>query len=366
MNTVKTGMETAKISDFMSSGESGVTQGKADASASPFVMIINNMLASMTENGEIDLDDNALFSNLKDGTFDAENFDSSMLGELAMLLNIQNPFLVAGKEGGTALTENQIGIISDILNARQSAATNGASNAQFDAEAYIDPQALKQSLGKVTVTTEKSVSGEGLKSLMETQANFLRYTTQARKDLENGNDNQNEQPLMSLEKPNNAEQTSHLFEKKLGNFANAPALQDQIANGIKENLSLQKTEFTIKLNPESLGEITVKLIEDDGNKTLQIFAAGAKTAGLINDELNGLREALRPMQVEVKDTVVATSESSGSSLEHFDMMGQNFANRQNQGENQDAWQDGEGDQQFVEIEAQDETIDEMGNLSMYV
>ncbi len=363
MNTSRTDIQTIKVSDFNAGAiGGGVTSGgEQGMSGNPFMMIINNMLASMNENGELNLDENALFDGLEEGTFDTENFDTSMLSELAILLNIQNPLLVSQAESGTTLTESQLGIISEILNARQ-----GTSNAQFDAEAYVDPQALKQSLGKVSVTTEKSVSGEGLKSLMETQANFLRYTTQARKDLENGTDNQNEQPLMSLEKPNNTEQTNHLFEKKLGNFANAPALQDQIANGIKENLSLQKTEFTIKLNPESLGEITVKLIEDDGNKTLQIFAAGAKTAGLINDELNGLREALRPMQVEVKDTVVATSESSGSSLDHFDMMGQNFANRQNQGENQSAWQDGEDFEQIAEEQQGDDNIDEMGNLSMYV
>ena len=88
-----------------------------------------------------------------------------------------------------------------------------------------------------------------------------------------------------------------------------------------------KREFTLKLKPESLGEITVKLIEKAGKMSLTISAASAQTARLINSDLSALREAVRPMQVEVHEAVTEAPQSEQSQL-YFDMAGQQFGGRQ--------------------------------------
>ena len=107
----------------------------------------------------------------------------------------------------------------------------------------------------------------------------------------------------------------------------APVL-DQLTTGIKENLALGKSEFTITLKPESLGEITVKLVEQAGKQTLTITAASAETVKLINSDLNALREAVAPMNVHVNEAVTQSSASSQSGLQQYDLSGQQFAGQQ--------------------------------------
>ncbi len=115
--------------------------------------------------------------------------------------------------------------------------------------------------------------------------------------------------------------------KSVGNAADSKVL-DQITDGIKQNISLGKSEFTIKLKPEALGEITVKLVEEAGKTTLTITAAKAQTAKLINNDLDALRAAVAPMKVEVRDAVVSTNETASGSMQQFNMTGQQFAGQQ--------------------------------------
>ena len=103
---------------------------------------------------------------------------------------------------------------------------------------------------------------------------------------------------------------------------------DQITDGIKQNISIGKSEFSIKLTPETLGEITVKLVEEAGKTTLTITTANEQAAKLINKDLDALREAVAPMNVEVRYAVVSTNESAGGSMQQYNMTGQQFAGQQ--------------------------------------
>ncbi len=109
---------------------------------------------------------------------------------------------------------------------------------------------------------------------------------------------------------------------------NTQTLATQLESGIKENLNAQNTEFTMKLYPESLGEITVKLVNENGVKALEIVTASAKTAMLINDDLPALRDAMSGMQIEVRSAVEASGSSNASNMQNFNMSSQEFAQRQ--------------------------------------
>ncbi|MEG2103965.1 MAG: flagellar hook-length control protein FliK [Oscillospiraceae bacterium] len=111
-----------------------------------------------------------------------------------------------------------------------------------------------------------------------------------------------------------------------------PKLLDQLSTGIKQSLALGKNEFVLKLKPEALGEITVKLVEEAGKTTLSITTASAHTAKLLNGELAALREAVAPMHVEVNEVVTRTGETPNGEMQQFDMSGQQFADRQFEGQ----------------------------------
>ena len=79
-----------------------------------------------------------------------------------------------------------------------------------------------------------------------------------------------------------------------------PEVDQQIQQGITENLLNGRKEFVIKLRPEGLGEITVKLLEKPGEASvLSLVTASAESAKLINEKLTALQEAMRPLQVQV-------------------------------------------------------------------
>jgi len=101
-------------------------------------------------------------------------------------------------------------------------------------------------------------------------------------------------------------------------------LFDQVQAGLFKGLGSGKGEFVIRLFPEGLGELTVKLSESDGVSTLRIIAANSEAARLINGDLDALRLALAPMRVEVQDAVtrVVESQESQAGASNLDQFGQ--------------------------------------------
>lgn len=106
---------------------------------------------------------------------------------------------------------------------------------------------------------------------------------------------------------------------------------DQITTGITQNMKTGSSEFTMKLNPESLGEITVKLVENEGKTTLQIITASTETARMINSDITALREAVKPMEVQVFEAVTQAQQDASAQMHSFDMMNQQQTFAQQQG-----------------------------------
>ncbi|MCL1804927.1 MAG: flagellar hook-length control protein FliK [Clostridiales bacterium] len=104
----------------------------------------------------------------------------------------------------------------------------------------------------------------------------------------------------------------------------APGLPDQIFLGLSQNLKAGRGEFVIKLVPENLGEITVKLLAKEGRTTLRIITASAETARLINNDLAALQNALKPIRVEVQQAVPETpaDREAGAYFAGYDQFGQ--------------------------------------------
>ncbi len=119
-----------------------------------------------------------------------------------------------------------------------------------------------------------------------------------------------------------------------------PVEAENVTKQLSEKMLLQlqkgEREFTVKLNPESLGEVTVKLLQKEGKMTLSIAAASETTVKLLNGHLDALKEAVRPMQVEVRQAVVQTQESDGQNMgQQMDMSnGGQFFNQSQQAQQQ--------------------------------
>ncbi len=123
------------------------------------------------------------------------------------------------------------------------------------------------------------------------------------------------------------------------NEPQAPDVDQQIQQGITENLLNGRKEFVIKLRPEGLGEVTVKLLERPGEASvLSLITSSVESAKLINQKLSVLQEAMRPLQVQVNmaepDHFVEASQAGSEAYnEHSflaDQQNQQDQNQQNQ------------------------------------
>jgi hypothetical protein len=81
----------------------------------------------------------------------------------------------------------------------------------------------------------------------------------------------------------------------------------QTFEGIKENISLGKNEFNIKLNPEGLGEINVNITKQDGKMLVTMTATNPQTAKILNEQLHTLRDIVKTYGAEINP--VNTSEN---------------------------------------------------------
>lgn len=111
-------------------------------------------------------------------------------------------------------------------------------------------------------------------------------------------------------------------------------IAEQITDGVKANISLEKSEFTVKLNPEELGELTLKLIEENGKMVLDITAASEKTARLLNGDIAALRESVGSMNIEVREVTVSAPEEIQEQNAQFNMTSQQFSDQQRAFQNQ--------------------------------
>ena len=188
----------------------------------------------------------------------------------------------------------------------------------------------------VTAPQPRTESGEN-ESLFDGQRRFGSAVAQAR-ELLRGQDRKSQsktetEPLQLPLEPQKLQPQSAIVKLAQPKSVQTPSLLEQLTDGLQEELSAGKSQFTMKLKPEALGEITVKLTEKAGKMVLDITTASTQTAKLLNAELSALRETMKPMQVEVHEAV-SQSGQSGQTQMQFNMSSQQFANQQRNA----AWQ----------------------------
>ncbi|MEG2086572.1 MAG: flagellar hook-length control protein FliK [Angelakisella sp.] len=98
-------------------------------------------------------------------------------------------------------------------------------------------------------------------------------------------------------------QASRTAEVSTKSIPSAADLVAQVKTGIVSSLKQDKNEFTIKLKPEGMGEITVKMSETDGKITLSLTTTSQQTQTLLSGEIGNLREALKPYNANIQQIV---------------------------------------------------------------
>ncbi len=128
----------------------------------------------------------------------------------------------------------------------------------------------------------------------------------------------------------------------------APLPEQQIADEIltkPEVINGGRTEFTMELNPESLGKITVRLVSTEGRVEVNISAENDATRQLLETRADNIGQALRNNGVELERyQVVSGQEEAMLMQESYDGSSRNPYGRNDEEQPQD-----DSDEDFLEI-----------------
>lgn len=103
------------------------------------------------------------------------------------------------------------------------------------------------------------------------------------------------------------------IQKLMDNQLQPSSLLHQVKTGIERGMQKDLQQFTIKLKPEGMGEILVRMVLAGGKISMSIGVSNIETQRLLNSEMLNLKEMLQPLNAEV-------SEVFHNSLGGMDMM----------------------------------------------
>lgn len=307
-----------------------------NSSQDPFLQIVQSMMETMAEN------DDTLQTILPKQSEEEILPQTTMQDVSAMMFLTPTPFAQMMLEQPQTFTvnmeqANQIQPIQTTLNPAQNLAVTVVIPPQIeqplaqpfkplqDSVQAIVPEQLKSSPNGMTVETlwtPKPQSTEQTPELFAAQRQWKDTVETVKRNLQQQEEQPASQTAQTLE-PREVK-PFELTQKKAEAVAQQPKVAEQLKQGIAQNLSKQTGEFTMKLKPEALGEVTIKMVKVGEKMTIQIVTASKQACQLINQDLPALREAVRPLQAEVQEAL-PLNQTNTQQTTQFDLSGQSFA-----------------------------------------
>lgn len=285
----------------------------------------------------------------EEGTTLAMQFMAEMLSNTAATNNLlqqvaeQNPDLVAQLQTmatNGSVTPLQNGALEQMQALNQQGQTTRAETSNTVTYTDYDPDLVDGGTKSTDIiaTSMNVSSGNGdaeetPESLFGGESQFSSNIAEAKKMLKTNNqDSALNYSAIDVDKLQNNADASRLNAAKTTESSPLPEAKEvfsQLKAGVKENVSAGKSEFTIKLQPEGLGEITVKLVETDNKMTLSLMTSNTQVAKMLSNEIGLLRETMKPYNVEVRE-IVNQAASSNATLNTTanDNFAQSFAGQQ--------------------------------------
>lgn len=318
-------------------------------SGDPFLEIFMRMAEGMMESGDL--------TNMTQGEDEGNETTDVLLQSFAAMLHA-NPLLaaqlpvemeqmpqagVAGMEeliqktsSGTVSQEQLLTMLQGIVQNKAIATVSVKEQPKpagfmLNQDVEMDVEGLTAKEMKAIVVQSSTSQGGAAQEIMEVQRQFSTAVDTAKRQLQGQKTQDDKSQKVELETFALRPETnaSEVIKGKEIIPLEKANLTEQIQTEIKTHLTKGESEFTMKLKPEALGEITVKMTKTDGKVTVQIVAASQQTSQLLNRDIGMLRDALRPLQAEVQQVITTENTSTQHGMEQFNM--QHFAQQNKNG-----------------------------------
>ncbi|WP_313016848.1 flagellar hook-length control protein FliK [Acetoanaerobium noterae] len=94
----------------------------------------------------------------------------------------------------------------------------------------------------------------------------------------------------------------------------------KIADEIRLNVDKNKNEMTIKLQPETLGKLTVKISSENGVMNASFFAENDKAKNMIENNMIELKNSLEKQGIQVQNLTVTVDQNQDELSKHRNIM----------------------------------------------
>ncbi len=160
-----------------------------------------------------------------------------------------------------------------------------------------------------TVVDDESV--QSASSEFQNNNDFLNFSNS------DSNDNIFSVPVQDVEVKDIAS-FSKIANAKITNF-NSQNVLKQIVDNVKVNFDPAFTEIKVQLSPENLGDVTLKVVTENGIITAQFIAENEKVKEVIESNFTHLSDTLKEKGINISELSVSVGQddSNNDSLQHF-------------------------------------------------
>jgi flagellar hook-length control protein FliK len=146
-------------------------------------------------------------------------------------------------------------------------------------------------------------------------------------------------PSFSKTLVENGNSVSLHFEDNLQKLQDAQAVIHQVSKGFQIHQGIKTQEMQVKLHPQYLGEVNVKVqIHESGVVNVQLVANHGHVRDLLENNMVALRSSLENSDLKVEDIQVSLSEDSHN-FEGKGFVEENAGNDQGKGMDQGSYFD---------------------------
>ena len=106
----------------------------------------------------------------------------------------------------------------------------------------------------------------------------------------------------------------------------AENMVQDIVKDVKYMSTVNMKEMVVKVNPANLGEITIKLVEENGEMKLNIKASSKETYSLLSQQLGDLHDQLKDQSIKIQDVKLSLYEEDTTFFKDGEFNNESFNN----------------------------------------
>lgn len=156
------------------------------------------------------------------------------------------------------------------------------------------------------------------------------------KDGQTNTSSESELPEQTMEAPVKKTFSEDVVTVKVGENAqiNDPEAAQKLADKMLTKLSQNQNEFEIQLTPKELGKITVKLVMENGQAHISMFAENAKTMNLLAEKARELGAIIQQHTGNETNVEVVDQKTMENQNQNKEEKGDGFARQQQEQQRQ--------------------------------